>query len=154
MSQYFATVEWARHPDEPFSDNRYSRGHTWRFDGGSTVRASSSPHVVPLPLSVAEYVDPEEAFVAALSSCHMLFFLSFAARDGFIVDRYTDEAVGEMGRNADGRHAMTRVELRPRITFRGDPPSREELEGLHHRSHEHCFIANSVTTEVVTRIND
>ncbi|WP_308368160.1 MULTISPECIES: OsmC family protein [unclassified Microbulbifer] len=152
MSEYSSTILWWRNGQD-FTDNRYSRGHVWQFDGGLEVPASSSPHVVPLPLSVAENVDPEEAFVAALSSCHMLFFLAIAAKRGFVVDQYRDEAVGVMEKDADGRMAMTRVTLRPQIEFSGDrQPSREQLEKIHHQSHEQCFIANSVKTEVVTEI--
>jgi len=150
--QCSAQIEWCRSDDEAFTDNRYSRGHQWQFDGGLNVPASSSAHIVPLPYSVAEHVDPEEAFIAALSSCHMLFFLSFAARDGWCVDWYRDNAIGTMGRNAEGREAMTEVRLRPCAEFAGVAPSREQLEALHHRSHEACFIANSVTTKVVTDI--
>ena len=132
-----------------FTDNRYSRGHLWRFDGGVDVPASASPHVVPLPMSVAAAVDPEEAFVASLSSCHMLFFLSLAAKQGFVVDGYRDEAVGIMARNADGKLAMTRVTLHPAVNYGGDKrPSRAEEDALHHAAHEECFIASSVKTEV------
>jgi len=149
MSNYFATVVWTRAPDAPFTDNKYSRAHEWRFDGGAVVRASSSPHSVRVPLSDPAAVDPEEALVAALSSCHMLFFLSYAARDGFVIDRYEDEAVGEMGKNARGATAIVKVRLRPQITWQGPAPSAEQLEQLHHRSHESCYIANSVTAEIV-----
>jgi organic hydroperoxide reductase OsmC/OhrA len=134
LSEYRAVVEWSR-DGARFTDNRYSRAHRWHFDGGVEVPASASPHVVPLPLSVAAAVDPEEAFIAALSSCHMLFFLSFAARDGFVVEDYRDEAVGIMARNEGGKLAMTR-------------PNRAEEDALHHASHEECFIASSVRTEV------
>lgn len=146
--EYRALIHWAR-GTAPFTDKRYSRGHTWRFDGGVEVPASSSPQVVRVPLSVEAAVDPEEALVASLSSCHMLFFLSFAAAGGYRVDDYSDDAVGVMGRNAAGREAMVRVTLRPRVAFSGERrPSREDIEQLHHRSHEECYIANSVTTEV------
>ncbi|MEM1203227.1 MAG: OsmC family protein [Acidobacteriota bacterium] len=150
MSEYLAEVHWIRGDDEPYTDNRYSRGHEWRFDGGVTVPASASPHVVPLPYSVEANVDPEEAFVAALSSCHMLFFLSIAAKKRFVVDRYVDRAVGQMERGDDGKVSMTRVTLRPEITFSGErQPSPEQIEKIHHLSHEQCFLANSVKTEVV-----
>jgi len=149
MSTYTATVVWTRPPDAAFKDNRYSRVHEWRFDGGAVVPASSSPSVVRAPLSDPAAVDPEEALVASLSSCHMLFFLSFAASGGFVIDRYEDEAIGEMGKNARGAHAMVKVRLRPRITWVGAAPDAEQLSKLHHRSHEACYIANSVTTEVV-----
>lgn len=148
--EYSATVEWRRQAAEQFSDNRYSRAHRWRFDGGAVVAASSSPLVVPLPYSAAANVDPEEAFVAALSSCHMLFFLSYAARQGFVVESYEDQALGVMGRNEHGKEAMLKVRLRPRIVFSGDrQPTAQQIEALHHRSHEDCYIANSVRTEVV-----
>jgi organic hydroperoxide reductase OsmC/OhrA len=146
--EYLARIHWERGA-ALFTDNRYSRGHTWRFDGGVEVPASSSPSVVRVPLSVEAAVDPEEALVAALSSCHMLFFLSFAARERWRVDAYTDDAVGVMGRNAAGKEAMVRVTLRPRVIFSGERlPARSDIDALHHRAHEECYIANSVTTEV------
>lgn len=151
MSQYTATVVWTRAPDAPFKDNKYSRAHEWRFDGGAVVKASSAPSSVKVPLSDPTAVDPEEALVAALSSCHMLFFLSYAASAGFVIDRYEDEAVGEMGKNAKGKTAIVKVTLRPRITWVGAPPSAEQLEQLHHRSHDSCYIANSVSAEVVVQ---
>ncbi|MBX6420014.1 MAG: OsmC family protein [Sinobacteraceae bacterium] len=147
--QYTATVAWQRRPGEKYTDNRYSRAHEWRFDGGLAVPASSSPKVVPPPWSAENAVDPEEAFIAALSACHMLFFLYHAARDGYVVERYTDEAVGTMGKNAQGHTAMLEVVLRPQIEFGGDQrPAADELETLHHRAHEDCYLANSVTTVV------
>ena len=142
MSSYTATVIWTRPADAPFTDNKYSRGHEWRFDGNVTVPASSSPKVVPLPLSKADAVDPEEAFIAALSSCHMLFFLFYAAKAGLKIDRYEDEAVGEMGKNARGAMAMLKVRLRPKIAWNGGAPSAEQLDKLHHSAPESCFIAN------------
>jgi len=149
MHTYEATISWSR-GDHVFSDNRYSRGHRWSFDGGISVSASSSPSVVPEPMSVAEAVDPEEAFVAAVSSCHMLTFLWIAGKQGFIVDSYDDHALGVMEKNAEGRIAVTRVTLRPRIVFAGErQPSATELDHLHHRAHEDCFIANSVKSEIV-----
>ncbi|MEK1906343.1 MAG: OsmC family protein [Pseudomonas sp.] len=147
MALYTAEIIWSR-GDQDFLDNRYSRGHRWRFDGGVEVPASSSPHVVPLPGSREDAVDPEEAFVASLSSCHMLWFLSLAARDGWRVDGYRDPAEGRMGKNAEGRLAMTRVTLRPAVTFAGNAPTSAQLDALHHEAHEACFIANSVKTEV------
>lgn len=149
MSHHTATVVWERFGAD-FLDQRYSRAHRWTFDGGATVPASSSPHVVPIPMSDPLGVDPEEAFVAALSSCHMLFFLSFAAKAGFVVDQYLDEAVGTMDRNEAGRLAMTRVVLRPRIAFVGDrQPDEATLRALHDDAHHACFLANSVKAEVV-----
>ncbi|MPZ19449.1 MAG: OsmC family peroxiredoxin [Luteitalea sp.] len=149
MSMYTTTVVWTRAADELFNDNKYSRAHEWRFDGGTVVPASSSPQVVKLPLSKEDAVDPEEAFVASLSSCHMLFFLSYAAKGQFVIDRYEDEAVGEMGKNANGNIAILRVVLRPQVTWAGNRPSREQLDALHHRAHESCYIANSVKTEIL-----
>lgn len=153
MSEYSATISWQRGAGEPFVDQRYSRAHEWAFDGGVRVPASSSPHVVPLPYSVAENVDPEEAFVAALSSCHMLTFLWLAAKAGYLVERYRDEAVGIMAKNGLGRLAMTAATLRPRVVFGGEhEPTYDELAQLHHQAHEECFIANSVNTVVTTEI--
>lgn len=146
---YRATIIWRR-GDQPFTDNKYTRGHVWRFDEGVEVAASSSPLVVPNYSSTAA-VDPEEAFVASLSSCHMLFFLNFAARAGFRIDSYDDAAVGEMAKNEAGRLYVAKVTLNPRIVFSGDKrPSEADIAALHHTSHEECFIANSVKTEVVT----
>ena len=148
MSTYTAVVSWKR-GEQPFTDGKYSRGHLWRFDGGIEVPGSSSPHVVRPPLSDVAAVDPEEAFVASLSSCHMLFFLDFARRAGLRIDTYEDSAEGVLAKDADGRMAMTIVTLRPKVAFSGDKhPTTEELDDLHHRSHEACFIANSVKTEV------
>ena len=148
MSDHLATISWQRH-DADFLDDRYSRAHRWFFDGGAEVAASSSPHVVPLPMSDAAAVDPEEAFVASLSSCHMLWFLSIARKRGYVVERYRDEAVGVMGKNASGRHAMTIVTLRPSVEFLGDKqPDLKQLNALHEAAHAQCFIANSVLTEV------
>lgn len=152
MSHYTATVAWTRQPDEAFTDNQYSRGHQWQFDGGVTVPASASPHIVPLPWSVEANVDPEEAFVASISSCHMLFFLSLAAKKRWCVDSYTDAAIGTMAEDAEGKMAMTQVTLRPAVTFAGDTPSREAQEKLHHKAHALCFIANSVKTRITTEI--
>ena len=148
MAHYTAEILWLR-GEQPFTDNRYSRRHTLRFDGGVEVPGSSSPHVVPLPMSDASAVDPEEAFVASLSSCHMLWFLAIAAKRRFCVDRYFDAEVGTMGRNAEGREAMLTVTLRPEVLFSGERlPTREELADMHHKAHDECFIANSVKTEV------
>ncbi|MCL6416249.1 OsmC family protein [Aestuariirhabdus sp. Z084] len=153
MSDYVAKVIWKRDQTENYIDNQYSRGHRWEFDGGVTVPASSSPHVVPLPYSVEANVDPEEAFVACLSSCHMLFFLSIAAKRRFVIDQYEDNAIGTMAKDAEGNIAMTRVLLRPKVRFSGQrQPSEEQLQTMHHQSHQQCFIANSVKTEVVTEI--
>ncbi|MEJ1378572.1 MAG: OsmC family protein [Candidatus Sedimenticola sp. (ex Thyasira tokunagai)] len=153
MSEYSAVVRWVRGEEEIFSDNQYSRGHMWEFDGGVTVPASSSPHVVPLPYSVEANVDPEEAFIAALSSCHMLVFLSIAAKRKYVVESYIDNAVGTMEEDENGKTSVTKVTLRPEIVFSNErQPTVEQLEKMHHMSHENCFIANSVKTEVVTEI--
>lgn len=148
MSTYHATIRWARGTDE-FLRQKYSRGHTWHFDEGVTVPASASPHVLRAPLSVAAAVDPEEALVAALSSCHMLFALSHLSKAGFIADSYEDAAEGVMERRADGKVALTKVTLRPTITFKDSTPSAEEYARVHHEAHEECYIANSVNFEVV-----
>ena len=148
MHRYTATIRWER-GDEPFTDQRYSRAHAWRFDGGAEVRGSSSPLSVRVPYSDPAAVDPEEAFVASLSSCHMLFFLSFAAKEGFVVDAYEDAAEGVMETDARGKMSLTVVTLRPRVAWSGDKqPSADEVAALHHHAHEECFIANSVRTEV------
>ena len=148
MSRHTATVSWSR-SGARFTDNRYSRRHVWRFDGGVEVPGSSSPHTVPPPLSSAEAVDPEEAFVASISSCHMLWFLSIAAQRGFAVDAYVDDAEGFLERDADGRMAMTRVNLRPRIAFGVErTPSDADVAAMHDAAHHACYIANSVRTEI------
>lgn len=153
MSEYYAQVQWSKAADEVFTDGKYSRAHSWSFDGGAKVAASSSPDIVPLPYSVAANVDPEEAFIASLSSCHMLFFLSIAAKHKFVVEHYQDKAVGFMTKNAEGKMAMTKVILRPEVRFSGAAvPERSLLEQMHHQSHESCFIANSVKTLVETEI--
>ena len=153
MSEYFAKINWVRDSNESYVDNKYSRGHEWIFDGGVVIQASSSPHVVPLPYSVEENVDPEEAFVASLSSCHMLFFLSIAAKRKYVVDSYIDNAVGIMGKDSDGNISMTKVTLRPYVEFSGDKkPTKAQLEKIHHQSHHQSFSANSVKTEIMTEI--
>jgi len=148
MAKHTAVIEWANGGGD-FVKGRYSRAHTWTFDGGAVVRASSSPDVVPLPFSDPAGVDPEEALVAAASSCHMLWFLSLAAGKGFDIAHYRDAAVGHMGRNARGRIAMVRVVLRPAITFQGRQPEPAELRGLHEAAHDKCFVAASLLAEVV-----
>jgi organic hydroperoxide reductase OsmC/OhrA len=149
MHRYQATVAWQR-GDGDFAGNRYSRAHEWRFDGGVTVPASSSPQVVPLPFSAEDAVDPEEALIASASSCHMLSFLYVAASQGFVVDTYTDEAYGVMDRIDRRKLAVTRIILRPRILFSGDRlPESSEIAHLHHLAHEECYIANSLKAEIV-----
>jgi organic hydroperoxide reductase OsmC/OhrA len=148
MSDYHATVTWQR-DGAKFTDNRYQRLHTWTFDEGLEVPASASPHSVPLPYSEACAVDPEEALVAAVSSCHMLWFLSIAAKRGFVVDRYSDSPVGVPGTNATGREAITVITLRPDVAFGGEKrPTSSDIEAIHHEAHDVCCLANSVTAEV------
>jgi organic hydroperoxide reductase OsmC/OhrA len=151
MSGHKAIIRWKRtSPD--FVKGKYSREHTWTFDGGQTLQASSSPAAVPLPYSNPSFVDPEEAYVASLSSCHMLTFLWLASKQGFQVDNYEDEAVGAMTKNEKGVPWVSTVTLQPKITYGGDKqPTPEQVEQLHHHAHEQCFIANSVKTEVTVK---
>jgi organic hydroperoxide reductase OsmC/OhrA len=146
-----AKIEWRRE-GSPFTDRRYSRAHRWEFDGGAVIAASSSPHVVRVPLSDPAAVDPEEAYVAALASCHMLWFLDLACQAGHVVDHYTDSAEGFMGTRSDGRAWVEAVVLKPRVVFSSKAPSRAELEELHHRAHAECYLANSVKTDVSFQI--
>jgi organic hydroperoxide reductase OsmC/OhrA len=148
MSEHHAVIRW-QHSSGEFARGTYSRAHTWTFDGGVTVPASPSPHVVREPFSDPSAVDPEEAFVAALSSCHMLTFLHLASKDGFEVVSYEDDAVGVMAKNERRRAWVSQVTLRPRIEYApGKAPNAEQAEDLHHRAHDECFIANSVKTDV------
>ena len=150
MADYSAEILWERGAHEEFTRGRYSRRHLLRFDGGIEVPGSSSPHVVPLPWADPAAVDPEEVFVASISSCHMLWFLSIAAKHGYCVDRYRDHAVGVMHKNEAGKLVVARVTLRPGTVFSGAAqPDRDALQRLHHEAHEECFIANSVKTEIV-----
>jgi organic hydroperoxide reductase OsmC/OhrA len=152
LTTYTATIRWSRKDGDDFARGRYSRAHQWEFDGGAVVPASPSPHVVPAPWSDLAGVDPEEAFVASLSSCHMLFFIDFARRAGFVVDGYIDESEGVLEKREDGKTAMTRVLLRPRIQWgEGMTPDEATIADLHHRAHEACFIANSVNTQVTVQ---
>jgi organic hydroperoxide reductase OsmC/OhrA len=146
MSSYTATIDWRL--DGAFEGGRYSRAHTVSFDGGITVKGSASTHVVPLPWSAEDAVDPEEMLVASLSSCHMLSFLDIARRAGWSIDRYSDTAEGTMSKNEAGRLWVSQMVLRPRIGWVGASPSAVELDALHHQAHEVCFIANSVKTVV------
>jgi organic hydroperoxide reductase OsmC/OhrA len=149
--QYTATVHWNRN-GAVFSNRRYSRVHAWTFDGGIEVKASASPSIVRAPFSDAQAVDPEEAFIASVSSCHMLFFLDYAAQARFVVDEYEDAAVGTMGKNAAGKEFVATIVLAPRIRFSGTPqPAPEDVAALHERAHHDCFIANSVTTQIEIR---
>jgi organic hydroperoxide reductase OsmC/OhrA len=147
MSEHRATVEWHRQTAD-FDYKTYNRSHTLAFEGGIRVPASAAPGNIPPTVPPAAGVDPEQAFVASLSSCHMLWFLHLANRAGFVVERYLDEAVGVLGKNAQGRMAMTRVTLRPAVSYAGRRPTPEEHAKLHEDAHHKCFIANSVTTEV------
>jgi organic hydroperoxide reductase OsmC/OhrA len=149
MSTYTATVIWTR-GDQNFLDRKYCRAHEIKFDGGVTVPGSSSPHVVRLPLSREDAVDPEEMLVASLSMCHMLFFLDYASKAGFVIDRYEDPVEGLFGKDERGRLAITKITLKPQIEWSGEKrPSAADIAELHHKSHEACFIANSFRGEVV-----
>jgi len=146
---YTATILWNRSENERFTNNKYSRAHTWIFDGGIELDASSSPHVVRLPMSKEAAVDPEEALVASLSSCHMSWFLSLAAAKQFTVEHYEDHAEGTLSKNEEGKLAMTEVVLKPKIIFSGSTmPTAQQLDELHHEAHEKCYIANSVKTKI------
>ena len=149
MADYLATIEWRS--GTGFREGRYSRAHSWSFDGGAVVPASASPYVVAAPMSDAAGVDPEEALVASASSCHMLWFLHLARDAGLDVAAYRDEARGTMGKDDRGRMAMIRIVLRPEIEFAGAAPDARALARLHHEAHERCFIANSLRTEIVVK---
>ncbi|NQY75313.1 MAG: OsmC family protein [Candidatus Margulisbacteria bacterium] len=154
MTTHMATIKWNRIKDELFVDNKFSRGHEWIFDSGTVVEASSSPHIVPIPYSVESNVDPEEAFIASVSSCHMLFFLSISAKKGYVIDQYIDKAKGEMGKNSEGHHSIVKVKLYPRAIFSGDKkPTADEIQSIHAQSHRQCFIANSVKSEVEIKLD-
>ena len=149
MGKHTAIIRWSRDEGD-FKANKHTRAHEWEFDGGLKVPASASPDIVPLPYSVAGNVDPEEAFVASISSCHMLFYLHMARDAGFVVNTYEDQAVGVMGKNAAGRMAITGVTLNPVVSYEGLAPAADQIEALHHKAHELCFIANSTTAEITT----
>lgn len=150
MSQYSVAIAW-HNEDVPFVDGRYSRAHVWEFDGGAVVRASSSPDAVPVPYSDAQAVDPEEALVAALASCHMLWFLSIAAKRGYCVQEYRDQAVGTMAPGPRGKLCMASVTLRPHVVFSARKvPAAENVREMHEEAHGECFIANSVTSRLTT----
>ncbi len=147
---YKVKVSWKKNSNESFLDKKYSRVHKWIFDEGIEVKASSSPHVVPVPMSDESAVDPEEAFIASISSCHMLSFLFIAAKKNFLVESYDDFAEGVMKKNNEGRLAVTDVTLKPEIVFSGDKiPTKDQIDELHHLAHEECFIANSVKSKIV-----
>src|SRR5213079_1630662 len=144
MSEHKITLTWKR-GETPFEYQKYSRDHTWNFEGGHEMQASAAPAYLGNP----KLVDPEEAFVASLSSCQMLTFLAIACKKKFVLDEYVDEAVGLMEKNAEGRFAITRVILRQRLKFSGDKqPTPQEIEEMNHAAHEQCFIANSVKTDI------
>jgi organic hydroperoxide reductase OsmC/OhrA len=147
MGVYEAKIAWRR-GDQPFLDKRYSRAHSWTFDGGAVVPGSSAPVSVPVPMSDPAAVDPEEAMIASLSSCHMLWFLAFAANAGLVVDTYVDEASGKMGKDENDRSYLAEVTLRACTSFTGRVPSQEELDALHHQAHEHCEMAHSVRADI------
>jgi len=149
MAKHLATIRWFASPGEDYVKGQYSRAHSWSFDGGAIVPASASPHIVPMPWADPDAVDPEEAFVASAASCHMLFFLDFARQAGLVVTGYEDEAEGEMHKGSDGKVRITRIALRPRVVFAGEEPDEAVIDELHHKSHEACFIANSITSEIV-----
>ena len=150
MSTYSAKIFWKSDSPDNFTKNRYTRGHTWWFDGGVEVPASSSPHSVRVPYSVEEAVDPEEALVAAAASCHMLTFLWVAAKRGFRIDSYEDEAVGEMSTSGEGKQWISKITLDPKIEWAGESrPTDEEMAAMHHEAHDGCYIANSIRSEIV-----
>ena len=148
MSSHFATIRWFASPGEDFARGQYSRAHSWNFDGLTNVAASASPHIVPMPWANPQAVDPEEAFVASAASCHMLFFLDFARRAGVVVTGYDDEAEGVMAKGSDGKMRVTRIVLRPKIVVGAEEPGGAVVDELHHKAHEACFIANSITSEI------
>ena len=149
MSSHTAQLTWSLNKGDDFATNRYSRAHNWTFDGGLTVPGSSSPTVVPTPWSDPAAVDPEEAFVASVSSCHLLWFLHLARVKGYVVESYSDDAEGFLEKNAAGKPFISRIELRPATKFAGGKqPTAAALDALHHAAHDACFIANSIITKV------
>ncbi len=146
---YNVKIYWEKNSVEKFTDNKYSRAHKWIFDCGIELPASSSKHIVPLPMSDESAVDPEEAFVASLSSCHMLWFLSIAAKKKYIVENYEDNAEGILEKDGGGKLAMTKVTLKPKVNFNVNVLAKNQLEEIHHLAHEQCFISNSVKTEII-----
>ncbi|WP_028975191.1 OsmC family protein [Spirochaeta cellobiosiphila] len=148
MAEYKAFIHWTD-TENKFHTGRYSRAHSWAFDGGITVKASSSPHVVRLPFSAEDALDPEEALVASVSSCHMLTFLFLAGNDGWDIESYEDKALGFMEKNEKGIPWISRIKLEPKIRYRGESPQKSQLEDLHHRAHDQCYIANTIKSEVL-----
>jgi organic hydroperoxide reductase OsmC/OhrA len=154
MSKYSATIIWQRGKDEKYIDNKYSRGHEWSFDGGISIPASASPKVVPLPYSIEENIDPAEAFIASIASCHMLYFLSIAAKMNFIVDEYIDNPVGVLENDNEGFMAITKVILNPKVKFYNNMillP--KEIDEIHNKAHQKCFLVNSIKTHVIIKKN-
>jgi len=152
MKTYTALIEWSCGEDE-FTKSEYSRVHSWTFDSGDVIKASASPHIVPEPYSTPDAVDPEEAFIASISSCHMLWFLAIVSKRDYKVDQYTDRAKGVMGKNDHGRLAIAKVDLYPVLRFSGDRiPDDSEIQSMHREAHEKCFIANSVRTEITVHL--
>lgn len=152
MSEHIAVIKWQRNQAK-FVDNKYSREHIWQFDGGAEILASASPNVVSIPYSNPARIDPEEAFVASLSSCHMLWFLSIAAKRKFVVESYIDRAIGVLNKNEKGKLAITKVILRPQVIFALENlPTVEQIDAIHEEAHDRCFIANSVKTKVIIEV--
>ena len=149
MATYTAKITWKSDSPEAFAKNQYTRGHTWDFDGGVTVPASSSPHAVRVPFSIEAAVDPEEALVASASSCHMLSFLWVVSKNGFVAESYEDNAVGEMTTNDEGKQWISKITVNPQIVWSGNAPTAEELVHMHREAHEICYIANSIKSEIV-----
>ena len=155
MSQHSAHIEWQKAPNEMFIDGRYNRVHQWRFDGGFSMPASPSPMIVLPPFSNPDFVDPEEAFIASLASCHMLFFLHFAANQGIVIEGYTDNAVGELAKNVEGKLCITSVTLKPEVILAEQSIAhKKSLAELHHQAHEACFLARSVNFEINITLNE
>lgn len=153
MYEYEAKVTWKRKANEVFIDQKYNREHKITFENGLAIDGSPSGRIVPVPYSNPNFLDPEQTFVASLSTCHMLFFLDLCSRDGIIVDSYTDDAIGVLKRTGRNKMAMTKVTLRPKGAYSGDNiPTMEQLEDIHHRAHELCYIANSVSSEIIAEI--
>ena len=151
MSTFIAKITWKNDAPEMFAKNQYTCGHSWEFDGGVTVPASSSPHAVRVPFSVEAAVDPEEALVASASSCQMLSFLWVVAKAGFVVESYEDNAVGEMASMEDGRQWLAKITLDPKVEWIGNVPTADELAAMHHEAHEICYIANSIKSDIVIK---
>ncbi len=147
--KHYAKLRWKKKPEEVFTNHKYSRLHTWLFDGGTAVRASSSPEIIPAPMSDVSAIDPEEAFIAALSSCHMLFFLSVTASRQYVVDSYEDEVEGITEKDENKKISITKITLRPKVIFSGDNiPSSNEIKFFHETAHKKCYLANSVKAKI------